>query len=71
VEDTGLGIAAEELPNLFDRFYRGRSSEETRVPGTGLGLAISQQIAELHRGQLTCESELGEGSVFTLWLPIT
>jgi signal transduction histidine kinase len=71
VEDTGLGIAAEEMPNLFDRFYRGRSSEETRVPGTGLGLAISQQIAALHGGQLTCESEVGEGSIFTLWLPIT
>jgi PAS domain S-box-containing protein len=70
VEDTGLGIAEEELPNLFDRFYRGHSSEETRVPGTGLGLAISQRIAELHKGRLTCESELGEGSIFTLWLPI-
>jgi signal transduction histidine kinase len=70
VEDTGLGIAAEELPSLFDRFYRGRASEETQVPGTGLGLAISQQIAALHGGELTCESEIGAGSVFTLWLPI-
>ena len=70
VEDTGLGIAAEELPNLFDRFYRGRSSEETWVPGTGLGLAISQRIAEYHGGQLTCQSEVGEGSVFTLRLPL-
>ena len=71
VEDSGLGISENEVPRLFDRFYRGRSSKETRVPGTGLGLAISQQIAELHRGHLTCESKLGEGSVFKLWIPIT
>ena len=70
VIDTGLGIAPAERDNLFERFYRGAASQTTRVPGTGLGLAISQEIMALHHGQITCDTTLGEGSTFTLWLPM-
>ncbi len=70
VSDTGLGIAPAERDKLFERFYRGAASQMARVPGTGLGLAISQEIMALHHGQITCESTLGVGSTFTLWLPV-
>jgi signal transduction histidine kinase len=70
VIDTGLGIAPAERDKLFERFYRGAASQTTRVPGTGLGLAISQEIMALHHGHITCDSTLGEGSTFTLWLPM-
>ncbi|MFP4343423.1 MAG: histidine kinase N-terminal 7TM domain-containing protein [Anaerolineales bacterium] len=71
VRDTGVGISAEEQARLFTRFYRGAASRnpETAAPGTGLGLAISQEIMALHAGRITVESEGGEGSTFTLWLP--
>jgi signal transduction histidine kinase len=69
VSDTGLGIAPAERDKLFERFYRGAASQMARVPGTGLGLAISQEIMTLHHGHITCESTLGVGSTFTLWLP--
>lgn len=69
VKDTGLGIAPEEQEHLFQRFYRGTAGTTNHVPGTGLGLAISKEILELHQGRITVESELGEGSTFTVWLP--
>jgi PAS domain S-box-containing protein len=71
VRDTGVGISAEEQARLFTRFYRGAASRnpQTAAPGTGLGLAISQEIMALHAGRITVESEVGEGSTFTLWLP--
>ena len=70
VQDTGLGIASEERPQLFRRFYRGEASRTLNVAGTGLGLAISQEIVALHHGRITVESKLNEGSTFTLWLPL-
>jgi PAS domain S-box-containing protein len=70
VEDTGLGIAADEQAHLFERFTRGRASQVMATPGTGLGLAISKDIVELHRGRITVESELNAGSTFTVWLPV-
>lgn len=69
VADTGLGIAAEEQQRLFQRFERGQSSRVTRAPGTGLGLAICKEIVDLHQGRITLDSQLGEGSTFTVWLP--
>jgi two-component system, OmpR family, sensor kinase len=73
VRDTGIGIAAADLPYVFDRFWRAdrarsRSSERA---GFGLGLAIAQWIAQAHGGGLTVQSRLGRGSVFTVTLPIT
>lgn len=71
IEDTGMGIAPEEQPLIFSRFYRGRAGEASGESGTGLGLAICKEIAELHNGRLTVESEgyNSKGSRFTLWLP--
>ena len=71
VQDTGLGITEEELPRLFERFYRGKAARESGAPGTGLGLAIVKQVTEYHHG--TIEVRHGEnqrGVVFTLWLPL-
>lgn len=69
ISDTGRGIAAEDLPHIFDRFYRGRHTHHTDVPGTGLGLAIVQEIVELHHGQIEVDSQLERGTTFTVWLP--
>ena len=70
VEDTGVGIAPEHLPRLFDRFYRTDTSRVKNSGGTGLGLPIVKEIAEAHRGTVTVQSEIGKGSVFTLFLPV-
>ena len=71
VSDTGPGIPPEEQPLLFRRFFRGRASHRTGASGTGLGLAICKEIAELHGGRITLESDgiPGHGSAFTVWLP--
>jgi len=69
--DTGPGIPPEEQPLLFRRFFRGRASHASGASGTGLGLAICKEIAELHGGRITVESESqpGEGARFTVWIP--
>jgi two-component system sensor histidine kinase/response regulator len=67
VADTGVGIAKEDLPHLFQDFARGQSQPEG-VTGCGLGLAISHRIVEVHGGSITVESESGKGSTFTLHL---
>ncbi len=69
VNDTGIGIAAEDLPFVFDRFYRSDRARTQRVGGSGLGLSIAQWIAQAHDGVITVVSEHGQGSTFTLWLP--
>ncbi len=69
VKDTGIGIPQEALPRIFERFYRGCRSQELGIDGTGLGLAIAQEIAEAHGGKIEVQSEVGRGSVFTLWVP--
>ncbi len=68
VKDTGSGIAADELPHLGERFYRGRAARNYRVPGTGLGLAIGKEIIDRHDGRLTIDGEVGQGASFTIWL---
>ncbi len=68
VHDTGPGITPEELPRLFERFFRGSLAESGHTAGTGLGLSIAQKIAEAHGGRITVESAVGQGSTFTLWL---
>ncbi|HXF61472.1 MAG TPA: PAS domain S-box protein, partial [Caldilineaceae bacterium] len=70
VQDTGCGIHAEDLPHLFDRFYRGKRDQLPPVPGTGLGLSIVKELVELHGGTITVASEVGAGSTFTVYLPI-
>jgi signal transduction histidine kinase len=63
VEDTGTGILPEDLPFVFERFYRGHSPQ---AEGSGLGLAIVQSIVQAHGGQVTVESQAGQGSRFIL-----
>jgi len=70
VEDTGIGIAAEHLPHLFERFYRADPARARADGGSGLGLAIAQWITQAHGGQITVESELGRGSVFIVRIPV-
>jgi len=70
VEDTGIGIPAESLPHLFDRFYRVDKARSRDVGGTGLGLAIVKRVAEAHGGSVTAESKPGKGSKFTVVLPV-
>jgi signal transduction histidine kinase len=69
VADTGVGISEDDLPRVFERFYRCESSTRMAVPGTGLGLAIAKAMAEAQGGALTVRSRLGEGATFTLLLP--
>lgn len=70
VADTGMGIPEEELPYVFDRFFRGKKPRLMQTPGTGLGLAIAKQIVELHGGRMTVKSQVNVGSTFTVWLPL-
>jgi heavy metal sensor kinase len=69
VSDTGIGIAAEHLAQIFDRFYRVDPSRSDQVEGTGLGLAICRSIAESHGGQLRVESTLCRGTQVTFLVP--
>ncbi|MFE0423620.1 sensor histidine kinase [Streptomyces sp. NPDC058953] len=70
VADTGAGIAAEDLPYVFDRFWRADKSRNRRTGGSGLGLAIVRRLAEAHGGSVSARSTPGKGSVFTLRLPV-
>jgi len=70
VRDSGIGIPARDLPHVFDKFYRVRSSATDAIPGTGLGLAIVKGIVEAHRGHIRVESVEGKGSTFTVELPL-
>ena len=70
IEDTGVGIAAEQLPLVFNRFWRADQARDRRSGGTGLGLAIAQAIAQAHGGTITASSQVGIGSSFQVWLPI-
>ena len=70
VKDTGMGIPEEELPHIFERFFRGERPRSLQVSGTGLGLAIAKDIVELHGGRVTVESQVDTGTTFTIWLPL-
>lgn len=69
VKDTGIGIAKEHLPFIFDQFYRVSRREDQKWKGTGLGLAIARKIVEAHKGSIQVESEVGVGSTFSVYLP--
>lgn len=70
VADTGMGIPPEELPHIFERFFRGQQSQSLQLSGSGLGLPIVHEIVELHGGRVTVDSQVGVGSTFTIWLPL-
>ena len=69
VSDTGIGIKREDLPRIFDRFYRVRTTETRQIVGTGLGLSIVKSIVDAHLGSISVESEEGGGTTFTVFLP--
>jgi signal transduction histidine kinase len=69
VRDSGPGIPADELPRIFERFYRGTNTGEARASGSGLGLAIVRSIVEMHGGEIDVASVLGEGTTFRISLP--
>ena len=70
VMDTGIGIAPENLPHVFERFWRADQSRDRHSGGTGIGLTISHRLIELQGGQIQVESELGVGSTFRFFLPL-
>jgi len=70
VRDFGDGIAAEHIPRLTERFYRIDTARSREMGGTGLGLAIVKHITKRHRGHLVIDSTVGEGSVFSVYLPV-
>lgn len=70
VSDSGMGIPEESLPHIFERFYRVDKSHSREIGGTGLGLAITRRTILLHRGSIKAESVLGEGTVFTVRIPV-
>jgi two-component system sensor histidine kinase VicK len=71
IEDSGLGISAEDLPHLFEKFYRGKQRETRAQPGSGLGLAIVHSVATNHGGRVWVDSVVGKGSTFYLQIPLT
>jgi two-component system sensor histidine kinase BaeS len=71
VADTGEGISAEDLPYIFERFYRVDKSRTRATGGSGLGLTIAKRLVEAHGGQIKVQSELGKGSCFSFTLPVS
>jgi len=71
VTDTGEGIPAEDLPHIFERFYRVDKSRARATGGSGLGLTIAKRLVEAHGGQIKAQSELGKGSRFTFTIPVS
>ncbi|HLF26290.1 MAG TPA: PAS domain S-box protein [Anaerolineae bacterium] len=69
VRDTGNGIEPQDMPHLFERFYRGKHVGQSDKPGSGLGLAIVKEIVDLHGGRIEAESTVGQGSIFRVYLP--
>ncbi len=70
VSDNGIGIASENLPNIFNRFYQVHDKNQPQIVGTGVGLALCKELAELHRGEILVSSKIGEGTTFSVYLPI-
>lgn len=70
IKDNGNGIAATDLPHIFELFYRGNKARTQDIPGSGLGLHITKYIIEHHGGQIECDSILGHGTEFQFYLPL-
>ncbi len=70
VTDTGAGIPAEDLPHIFERFFQAKNLQKAKAGGTGIGLALTRELALAMGGAIEVASEMGQGSTFTIWLPI-
>ncbi len=70
VADTGQGISAEDLPHVFERYYRGAQARERRVAGSGIGLTVVKELVEAHKGKVWVESAPGKGSTFYFTVPV-
>lgn len=70
IKDQGAGLSQEEMKSIFDKFYRTTSSEESKITGTGLGLSLAKDLVELHGGEISVSSKIGEGSSFSISIPI-
>ncbi len=70
VTDTGMGIPPEELDKIFERFYQVKASQNHEYSGTGIGLALTKELVELNHGGIHVASDLGKGSMFSVWFPI-
>jgi len=70
VADTGEGIPPDDLPNIFERFYRMDKSRARATGGSGLGLTIAKHLVEIHGGRIEVQSKLGEGSGFSFTVPV-
>ena len=70
IEDTGIGIDPDELPNVFEKFFRSTDERVQKETGTGLGLSLAQEVVRMHGGDLTVKSQLNRGSTFTITIPM-
>jgi len=70
IADSGVGISKEDLPYIFDRFYKADKSRNRNAGGSGLGLSIVRKIVDIHRGQISVESQPEQGTQFTVFIPI-
>ncbi|HPU23174.1 MAG TPA: sensor histidine kinase, partial [Candidatus Kapabacteria bacterium] len=70
VEDNGIGIPSEQIPNIFQKFYRTPNAKKVGVQGTGLGLSLVKSIVDLHKGNITVESQENKGTKITVSFPI-
>ena len=71
VSDNGIGISQDNLPNIFNRFYQVHDHSQLQIVGTGVGLSLCKELVELHRGEILVSSKIGEGTTFSVYLPIT
>jgi two-component system phosphate regulon sensor histidine kinase PhoR len=70
VEDTGVGISAEEMPRVFDKFFRSADPRVQDQVGSGLGLSLVKEVVRMHGGSVDVKSELDAGTIFTITLPM-
>ena len=70
VADTGIGISADDAERIFERFYRAKDPRVAKITGTGLGLTLAREVIRMHGGDITVESQIDQGSTFTMTLPV-